>query len=142
MVSPLWLQQYSTNIFWLVFQCTFLQFRKYCDGIFHHVYRRQVPSFQEKFQMGIQKMKFQWHVNTPQHCMMNLAAEKVHCKFSRFSLPIKFLQKFSNVIQALLSAEFNSVFRSWSSNFCLICGPTKIYFLSWPHLFLGSFCPK
>lgn len=134
MVSPLWLQQYSSKIFWLVFQCTFLQLGKYCDGIFRHVHGRQVPSFQEKIQMGIHKMKFQWHVNTQQHCMMNLAVEKN----SRFSLLIKFLQKFSNVIQALLSTEFNSAFKS--SNYCLICGPTKSsLFLSCPHFFWEVF---
>ena len=100
------------------------------------------PMFSGKFQMGIQKMKFQWHVNTPRHCMMKLALEIFHCRFPLFSLPINFLQTFLNAIQALLPAEFNFVLKSWSSNCCFICGPTKILSFILAAIILESFCLK
>jgi len=40
---------------------------------------------------------------------------------------------FSNAFQARLSVEFHFILKSWSSNSCAICGPTKI-----PSLFLAS----
>ena len=66
----------------------------------------------------------------------------VSLQFCAFSLPRKFLQIFSKVFQALLFVEFNFVLKSWPSNSCAICAPTKI-----PSFFLASltadnFCLK
>jgi uncharacterized membrane protein SirB2 len=41
-------------------------------------------------------------------------------------LPRKFLQTLSYVFQALRSVEYMCVLKSWSSNCCLVSGPTKI----------------
>jgi len=57
--SLIWLQHWSNNIFSTVplsvWEISWWDFR--------HVHRKRLPRFQEKkIQMGMQKMKFQWHV--------------------------------------------------------------------------------
>ena len=95
--------------------CTAFPFGKHPDGTFRHVQRRRLPCFQgEKFQMGMQQIKFQWHVTAHSSVMLELAGT-ISLWFSSFSLPRKFLQTFSNALQAFPSVEFNFVLKSWSS---------------------------
>jgi len=70
---------------------------------------------------------------------MKLAPAQFHCNFSLFFfLPVKLLQTFSNAFQPLLSVEFNFVLMSWSSNICVVCGPTKIPSFVFASLMLGN----
>ena len=79
---------------------------------------------------------------TPQHSMMKLVPAKFHCNFPVFLCLECVLRMFSNAFQALLSVKFNFELKVWSSNICLICGPTIIPSFILVPLIFGNFLFK
>ena len=94
----------------------------------------------KKFQWKYRKLSFN-DVLHPIILLDEVNSNTISPKFYPFSLPIKILQTFSNAFQAVASAEFNSVLKTWSSNSCVTCGPTNIYFFLLGHIYFGEFLP-
>jgi hypothetical protein len=75
--------------------------------------------------------------------MIKSAHAQFHCNFPLFHCLESFDRHFfSDAFQALLSAKFNFVLKSWSLSSCVICGPTKIPFIILASLILGNICLK
>ena len=78
---------------------------------------------------------------TPQHSMLKLATAKFHSNFQLFHCLESFCT-LSDAFQALLSAEFKFVLKSWSLNSCLICGSMKTPFFHLASLIWENLCLK
>jgi hypothetical protein len=82
-----------------------------------------LPSFRERNQNLNAENEFS---NVLTHIALcdEIISVTISLYFSTFSFPRNFLEARSKFFHAPLCVQFNSVFNPWSSNSCVIGGPT------------------